>query len=342
MTYTRRIGFACKFLDNPQQIQGIKAKDNCKIYNTGSTTNAWLSKQSKSVAEQKLWDLMVSNIESVHQLVDRVSQYDPGQRMVRISSDILPMYTHESWKYFWKQQDVENYCSRAFSKIGDIAKGNDVRMSMHPGQFVIIASDNPDVVDRSIEEFEYHTSMARWMGYGKKFQDFKINIHIGGRLGPAGIRQSYSRLSPEARNCITLENEENSWGLESTLELADIIPTVLDIHHYWVREGKYIQCQSDQVKRILDSWRGVRPTMHFSTSREDYLVDHCTKTVPDRDKLIQMGYTKQKLRAHSDFYWNSALNDYALEFWENFDIMCESKSKNLGSTELYNYATSAN
>ena len=54
----------------------------------------------------------------------------------------------------------------------------DVRISFHPGQFCVLASDKPDVVERSIDEFEYHVNMARWMGYGKEFQDMKINIHI--------------------------------------------------------------------------------------------------------------------------------------------------------------------
>jgi UV DNA damage endonuclease len=42
----------------------------------------------------------------------------------------------------------------------------------------VLASENPGIVDRSILEFEYHADLARWMGYGKTFQDFKINVHI--------------------------------------------------------------------------------------------------------------------------------------------------------------------
>ena len=66
----KRIGFACKWIDGPSQINGIKQKDNCKQYNTGSTTVAWLNRQQKETAEQKLWDLMVQNIESCRLLVE--------------------------------------------------------------------------------------------------------------------------------------------------------------------------------------------------------------------------------------------------------------------------------
>jgi hypothetical protein len=37
------------------------------------------------------------------------------------------------------------------------------------------------------------------------------------------------------------------------------------------------------------------------------------------------------MRAHSEFYWNTATNEWAGTFLENFDIMCESKAKNLAS-----------
>ncbi len=217
---TKRIGFACKWIDRPDQVDGIKSKDECKQYNTGTTTVAWLKRQTQDVAEEKLWDLMKGNIESIRKLVTKVGEQDVNLRMVRLSSDILPVYTEPNWRYFWRLPDVRQYAERHFAEVGRIARDRNVRLSFHPGQFTVLASDNPDIVNRSIEEFEYHVDMARWMGYGKSFQDFKINVHIAGRAGPAGIVSALSRLTPEARNCITIENEENAWGFDSTLELA--------------------------------------------------------------------------------------------------------------------------
>jgi UV DNA damage repair endonuclease len=339
MSITKRIGFACKWIDRPDQVDGIKPNDDCKKYNQNTTTVAWLNRQSRDVAEEKLWDLMKSNIESVHKLVQRIGTLDESLRMVRIGSDLLPVYTQPDWSYFWQRADVKQYAEQAFARVGETARGNNVRLSMHPGQFVVLASDNDNIVERSIEEFEYHADMARWMGYGKEFQDFKINVHISGRKGAQGIRDVYSRLSPEARNCLTIENEENAHGLVDCLELGDILPIVLDVHHHWIREGEYILPTDDRVKRVVDSWRGLRPTMHYSVSREDYLVDHCQNTAPDRAALLDSGHKKQKLRAHSDFFWNNASNDWALSFWDQFDIMCESKGKNLASFKLHEIAT---
>jgi UV DNA damage repair endonuclease len=284
------------------------------------------------------WDLMVQNIQSIHKLVERVGTLDESLRMVRLSSDILPVYTESSWSYFWRRSDVRDFCSTAFAKVGDVARSRGVRLSFHPGQFTVLASDNPLIVDRSIEEFEYHADMARWMGYGRAFQDFKCNVHIAGRLGPQGIRDAYKRLSPEARNIITIENEEMKHGLDTCLELYDLVPIVLDIHHHFIREGEYIQLADPRTQKVLESWRGVRPTCHYSVSREDLLLGHDTNTLPDMTVLLESGYKKSKLRAHSDFYWNTAVNNWALTFLESFDMMCESKAKNLASFSLYDRA----
>jgi UV DNA damage repair endonuclease len=332
---TKRIGFACKWIDHPHQVDGIKPKDDCKQYNTGSTTVAWLNRQSRQVAEDKLWDLMKGNIESVRKLVERVGGLDDELRMVRISSDILPVYTEPTWSYFWRDPGVIRYADQAFGHVGNLARKNNVRLSMHPGQFTVLASDSPDIVNRSIEEFEYHADMVRWMGYGQSFQDFKINVHISGRQGPAGIKAALTRLSPEARNCITIENDEVSWGIDASLELANDLALVLDIHHHWVKTGEYIDANDDRVKRILDSWRGGRGVVHYSVSREDVLVGHCTSTRPELEPLLTQGFKKAKLRAHSDFYWNKACNEWALSFNDQFDIMCESKGKNIASFSLY-------
>ena len=333
-----KIGFACKWIDRADQVNGIKKDDDAKQYNTGTTTISWLNRQSKDVAEQRLWDLMVQNITATQKLVDRVGELDENLRMVRISSDILPAYTQSDWSYFWRRPDVVSYLERNFILVGNSARASNTRLSMHPGQFVVLASINEGIVQRSIEEFEYHADMARYMGYGKSFQDFKINVHISGKQGPEGIRSAYKRLTPEARNCITIENEENSWGLDDCLDISDIVPIVLDIHHHWIRSGEYLNPNDDRVVRVVDSWRGLRPVCHYSISREDYLVGHDTSVIPDYLALLDSGHKKQKLRAHSDFYWNTATNEWALSFLKTHDIMCESKGKNLASFALYEQA----
>lgn len=330
-----RIGFACKYMHPDQTLAPKVLEEIQRSYSEKKTTVTWLGNQTKEVAEQKLWDIITHNGNAAQNLVKFVGSLDPELRMVRIGSDQLPVYTHPDWKYFYKKTDVINHAQKLYSKVGDLARKNDVRISFHPGQFCVMASDKPAVVERSIEEFEYHNDLIRWMGYGKTFHDAKCNVHISGKQGPEGIRKAFKRLSPEARNTITVENEEISWGLEDCLSLSDIVPTVLDVHHHWVREGEYILHTDDRVKRVIDSWKGVRPTMHYSVSREDLLTDHSTQDLPNMEHLLQKGFKKQKLRAHSDYFWNEAVNDLVIQFWSDFDIMCESKAKNLASIKFY-------
>lgn len=331
---TKKIGFACKWIDEPRQVNGIKSKDAAKALNTGATTVRWL-REHQSLAEERLWNLMQHNIESARLLVERVGQLDEPLRMVRLSSDLLPVYTEPSWSYFWRKVDVQAYCEKHFRAVGDLARQRGVRLSFHPGQFCVLASDRDDVVERSIDEFEYHADMARWMGYGQTFQDFKINVHISGRRGPQGIIDVLPRLSTEARNTITIENDEVSWGIDASLELVDHCALVLDIHHHHIHSGEYIQKTDKRIERIIDSWRGVRPVIHYSASREDILIGHSTVDLPDLRDLLKNGHKKSKLRAHSDFMWNDALNKWAHEHWSWADVMVEAKGKNLASFALY-------
>jgi len=330
-----RIGFACKYM-HPDQTQKPKIlKEIQSKYTERSTTITWLNRQTREVAEQRLYEIAFDNIANLERLVRYVGSLPEQLRMVRIGSNLLPAYTHGDWAYFYRDPSLQARLERGYSAVGEIARELDVRLSMHPGQFTVLASDNPDVVERSLEEFEYHADIIRWMGYGQKWQDFKCNVHISGRQGPAGIKAILPRLSTEARNCITIENEENAWGLDATLELEKDVALVLDIHHHWVNSGgEYISPDDDRVKRIIDSWRGVRPAMHYSVSREDYLVDHVTNVKPDYQQLLETGHKKAKLRAHSDMCWNDAVNDWALSHWEWADIMVEAKHKNLASSQL--------
>ena len=330
-----KVGFCCKWLNDPCECGGMKVNAKDRDLNGRSTTMRWLREHPEE-AEQRQWDIMNHNAAAALRMVERVGSLPEHKHMVRLGSEMLQGYTEPSWIDWWQQADVQRHLEKIFAPIGARARELGVRLSFHPGQFCVLASANENIVERSIKEFEYHADMARWMGYGQKFQDFKINVHISGRQGPDGIRKALGRLSPEARNCITIENEENAWGLDDCLTISDIVPIVLDVHHHWCREGEYIDPNSDRVKRVLDSWRGVRPAMHYSVSREDLLVGHDPDILPDMPTLLAAGFKKQKLRAHSDFMWNRAVNEWAASFSPNFDIQVEAKGKNLARDQFVN------
>ena len=263
--------------------------------------------------------------------------------MVRLGSEMLQGYTEKNWIDWWQRPEIQDHLARVFAPVGEAARKHDVKISFHPGQFCVLSSETPDIVERSILEFEYHCDMARWMGFGKSWHDgCKINVHISGRQGPEGIIKVLPRLSPEARNLITIENSEMGWGLDDSLKLEKHVALVLDIHHHWIRDEEYIQPTDDRVKRVIDSWRGIRPTLHYSYCRDEALLPAYRDT-PEKmhsglhniKDLLLLGCKKQKLRAHSDLLPNHASNAWALSFGDYFDICTEAKGKNLAAEQLY-------
>jgi UV DNA damage endonuclease len=332
---TGRIGFCCKWIDTPEECAGRKPTSESRDLNGRSTTMRWLREHPEQ-AEQRQWDIMNHNAAAALRMVERVGSLPEHLRLVRLGSEMLQGYTEPNWIAWWQQADVQQHLEKIFAPIGERARELGVRLSFHPGQFCVLASADDGIVERSILEFEYHADMARWMGYGNTWHDhgFHINIHLSGKGGPAKFLRTLDKLSPEARNLITIENDEISNGLDVTMAVADRVALVLDIHHHWVNTGEYIEPTDTRVQRVVESWRDTRPIAHYSVSREDILVDHDPGVRPDLAGLLARGYKKQQLRAHSDFYWNHAVSEWAAGFTHQFDIECESKGKNLASFDF--------
>ena len=66
-----------------------------------------------------------------------------------------------------------------------------------------------------------------------------------------------------------------------------------------------MEANEDRVKRVIDSWRGVRPTLHYSYSRDAHLApaglgDRMHYAMHDLQMLLDRGCKKQTLRAHSE------------------------------------------
>lgn len=316
-----RMGFCCKFIP-------YLPDHDVKQLNATSTTIAWLNRQTRDRAYERLLEIAIHNCQAYARVFQIMQTWPVHLRQIRLGSEMLPAYTESNWRHFWQLPDVRRVWENQLAKLGELARKYDIRLSQHPGQFVCMASERPEVVERSIEEFEYHVDVARAMGYGSSWHDhgYKINIHISGKHGPQGMRVALQKLSPEARNLITLENDEITWGVDAVLELADQVAVVLDVHHHLVKTGEYISPQDPRVQKIQDTWRGVRPALHYSLPILEY-QEQC-KIKPN----------KQKLRAHSDMCWNNQVNDYVLQFWPNFDIVCEMKAKNIAQRQLFDYA----
>ena len=118
--------------------------------NGRSTTMRWL-REHPLEAEQRQWDIMNHNTTAAVKLIERVATLPPERRMVRLGSEMLQGYTEPSWKAWWQRQEIQDHLERIFAPIGETARRLDVRLSFHPGQFCVLASEADEIVERSIE-----------------------------------------------------------------------------------------------------------------------------------------------------------------------------------------------
>ncbi|WP_391345616.1 UV damage endonuclease UvsE [Azospirillum sp. A23] len=327
-----RFGWCCQYVP-PDGDAGLARR-----MNPGTVTIATLSRLSPARAEEKLTEVLRRNLQALHLQLDEVARHPAYRRLLRVNSGLLPAYTHEVGRPLYRQPGVQALVRSGLEHAGRKAMAADIRIGLHPDQYCVLNSANPSTLDNAVAELEYHADILRMMGLtgGWHSRGAHVNIHGGGRgEGIAGFRRGYALLSEEARNLLTVENDEMSFGLDDLLPLADSVPIVLDLHHHWVRtQGQYLRPDDPRIAVVAGSWRGVRPVAHISVSREDLLADWPPDSLPDYAVLAARGLTTRDLRAHSQRMWNHAVNRLVAEHlsWADFEV--EAKAKNLAVDDL--------
>ncbi len=91
-----QIGFCCKMVV-PHATKGFENIESC---NFKTTTAKWLREHPGS-ASNRLDSIMRHNLAAVNDLIRRVAQRPPAARMVRIGSDIFPLFTHQDAQWYW-------------------------------------------------------------------------------------------------------------------------------------------------------------------------------------------------------------------------------------------------
>jgi UV DNA damage endonuclease len=150
----------------------------------------------------------------------------------RISSDVIPFASHPICKFDWK-----DYFKSDLIKIGQLIKHNNIRISMHPDQFVIINAKSQDIVNNSIRELEYHIDLLDLMELD---YSSKVQIHIGGVYGDKEkskkqfISNYKTLLSENIKNRLVIENDDHLYHLKDCIEIHEYtgIPILFDVFHH--------------------------------------------------------------------------------------------------------------
>lgn len=295
----RRLGFAAKVL----------GRDDLPSHDT----RRWQSEPSLSVS-----------IDALHRILRYLDEV--GIRMYRMSSDFVPYATHPDLPQFHGQ--VEEHALE-LRRLGRVASRLDIRLSLHPAQFVVLNSEDEEVAEKAMWDLDVQARLLDALDQGP---EAVVVLHVGGVYGDkAAARERFVRnldaLSEPARRRLVVENDEASYTVEDCLWIHERVglPVVFDHQHHRLNPGGLDT--TDAARRALASWPPDRvPKIHFSSARLD--GRHSKRGGGKRMK-------PPLLRQHADYVdpWTfaeflDALRDRA------FDVMIEAKAKDLAVLKL--------
>jgi UV DNA damage endonuclease len=236
---------------------------------------------------------------------------DNGIGMFRVSSDIVPLATIPNITYKFHEDE---YIIKICSTINELCTKYDIRLTIHPSQFVVLNSYKSEVVDNSIKELDHHEKICKLLNIKT------INLHVGGVYGDKTsamnnfISNFNNKLPANLKRLVALENDDKSYNVEETLFLCEKceVPMILDLHH-----DRILQSPNNiesYIERISKTWGFNTPLAHISTSA-------------DESKLS---------RKHHDFITIDDYNNFSNILLNKFDIEFECKKKELGILNLRN------
>ena len=248
----------------------------------------------------------------------------------RMSGQLAPYLTHPDLPAFHSQLDD---CSTELAAIGDMARQQRVRLTLHPGFFVQLSHPDPALVARSGQELVAAASLLEGMGLDASSV---VVIHVGaGHEGAAAALERFARaanLLPDAvRQRLVLENGDRQFSLQDVLwaHRRTGIPVVLDTLHHRCHNPDTIPIL-DALKVALATWpENVRPKIHFSSPRT------AVRTLyRDGEARMQMPLAHQ----HSDFLHPFEVIDLLQAAvsaqLRPFDVMLEAKGKDVALLRL--------
>ena len=226
----------------------------------GCTTNSTF--RLASYSDERL----VQKVENNLNCLLKILQYNvqKGFYFFRISSDLVPFASHPVCTFDWA-----GHFRGQFRKVGEFIEEHNIRISMHPDQFVVINAQKDDVVERSVWELEYHCTVLDKMALDSTA---KIQIHLGGVYGDKRSAidrfiERYSSLSKSLKSRLVVENDDRSYSLEDCLSVHEKIgiPIIFDaFHHQCLNNGETLR---QGLQLSASTWKesdGI-PMVDYST-----------------------------------------------------------------------------
>ena len=203
-----------------------------------------------NVTPERLRELIASNLDALETILRWNEAH--GIAVFRLTSNLIPFGSHAANELAW----WDEFAPR-FAELGRLMQG--MSISTHPGQYTVLSSVRPEVVDAAVAELAYHD---RLLSAFRLDESHKIVLHAG---PPERFAAGFERLTPGAAARLVLENDER-WPLEPVLELAGElgVPVVFDVFHHELAPSFPGERTRDLVLRVSETWSS-RQEVHFST-----------------------------------------------------------------------------
>jgi len=185
----------------------------------------------------------------------------------RCTSDLVP------WNSQFDLADLPDYdrIAERAADCGAFVRDHGMRLSFHPAHWCKLASDTEETVENSLDTVEYHADWLDLMGLDRS-PYYSINVHIGATYGDKAataerFRDAVARLSPGARQRLTVENDDKSslWSVPELVEEVGEttgVPVVFDYHHHQFTDRGLTHREAFDLAR--GTWGDVRPIAHYS------------------------------------------------------------------------------
>lgn len=191
-----------------------------------------------------------------------------GIRFYRLSGQLAPYATHPDFPAFHGQIDE---CRTELAAVGDLARAYGIRLTMHPGHYVQLASPDGARVQRTVRELDAAAALMDAMGLGA---ESVLVIHIGGRYGDKRAScerfvRNFMQLRGETRRRLALENDDRHYGLAELLWVhrRTGVRLVLDTLHHRCLDRAGVSLV-DALTQTLSTWPADQlPKIHFSSPR---------------------------------------------------------------------------
>src|SRR5579859_1834793 len=221
----------------------------------------------RNATPERLRALTAANLARLHSVVLDFNAAH-GVRMFRLSSDIVPFGSHRVNTIAWWDEFAE-----PLAHIGEQIRTTDMRVSMHPGQYTVLSSPDPRILDAARADLVFHTRLLDALGVDTRH---KIVVHVGGAYSDKSAAlerwiHAVHMLPEPVRARLVLENDERLFGAEDVLcaSAAAGVPVVLDVLHHRVYAGQNADAAlPDLLRRAARTWHtqgdGV-PKIHYSS-----------------------------------------------------------------------------